>query len=818
MTRPAALLSLLVLCPTLLFAQTPATAAPGVPNADPTYQALRHVSVGTETITVTNATLQRDAATFVFASGTFYLLAPVDGKVTGAVFVGAGSMKVVPPTAMERRALGQLTDNVEYVEQFDHAVFRFTDGTDAELRKLGSAGTAGAIGDASSALNETQDETRTKLRYNLSARLLEDVLSPAPGGFFAAFIKGKVYNGHTLFLIDPHGAIAVAPEEIELLTYDSLKDGIWAAFHYAAEYPKKIANGSQQNAQIDIDKQDLDTTIEKSGKLTGTARTTFFAGADGTRVVMFDLFPSLRVSGVTGENGEPLQFIQEDKKEDADFAVILPRALNKNDKYTITTTYSGKDAVSSAGNGNYVPVARENWYPNTTVGDYAEYHMTFHTPKKMKIVASGTMVKQVDQGDETVTEWKTEVPQAVAGFNFGSMKAEEAKLQAEDYLVQSYANDDLPDYMKNFQRASEGTGGLQGMDPSHTSEDAPMGSMSTIPMMKKALAEGEASIQLYTEYFGAAPYKRLALTQQARCTEGQAWPALVYLPICSFFDDTTRHTMFRNAVNESGVILYFRVVTPHEVAHQWWFSMVGFNSYRDQWMSEGFADFSASLFLQKYRPAEYTTFWEDERRELLEKNSFGFRAIDTPVVMGYRANNSRTGNIARSLIYPKGAYVLHMIRMMMWNPKTGDEQFKAMMHDFTSTYANRTASTEDFKAMVEKHLPPGLNFTKDGKLDWFFNEWVYGTEIPSYTFTADFNTGADGDQVLVAKLTQSGVDKDFFMPVPIYLEMADGRIVRLGQVPVLGSSTRDLNIPLAGLKQRPKRAFVNAHFDILTSN
>jgi hypothetical protein len=42
---------------------------------------------------------------------------------------------------------------------------------------------------------------------------------------------------------------------------------------------------------------------------------------------------------------------------------------------------------------------------------------------------------------------------------------------------------------------------------------------------------------------------------------------------------------------------YWKVVTPQEVAHQWWGHTVGFDSGRDQWMSEGFADFSASLYL-----------------------------------------------------------------------------------------------------------------------------------------------------------------------------------------------------------------------------
>src|SRR5580704_1868125 len=72
---------------------------------------------------------------------------------------------------------------------------------------------------------------------------------------------------------------------------------------------------------------------------------------------------------------------------------------------------------------------------------------------------------------------------------------------------------------------------------------------------------------------------------------------------------------------------YWKVVTPHEVAHQWWRHTVGFSSYRDQWMSEGFADMSASLYLSviEKNPKKFITFWNDERELLLERNPQGFR-------------------------------------------------------------------------------------------------------------------------------------------------------------------------------------------------
>src|SRR5438270_13291192 len=166
--------------------------------------------------------------------------------------------------------------------------------------------------------------------------------------------------------------------------------------------------------------------------------------------------------------------------------------------------------------------------------------------------------------------------------------------------------------------------------------------MSTTQMMKKALAEGEVSERIYMDYFGLSSYSRLAITQQTAADFGQSWPELVYLPITSFFDETVRHQLGIGNAETRG---YFRVVEPHEVAHQWWGHTVGFNSYRDQWMSEGFADMSASLYIQliEKNSKRFIEFWNDERTMLIERNNMGFRAIDAgPLTMGYRMSNNRT--------------------------------------------------------------------------------------------------------------------------------------------------------------------------------
>jgi hypothetical protein len=790
-------------------------AQPLAPNSDPTYQQLRNVTLSGEAVTVNNLVLKRDAATFHLRSGTACFVSPVQGKVTGAVFVGDGNMILNPPSAGESSSLKLLTKEDEFSENFNHLVLRFTDSTYDEIKKVGSAASGGCDGGL---LRDSQNAMRhdRMLKYNLEGRLLEDVLGSEPGAFFVAFVHGKRYSGKELFFIDPQGAPFVAPEEVELMTYDENKFGLWASFHLANEG----TGGTQHRGSVSITHQQLDTTIEKNASLQGKATTTFEAASDGVRVIPFSLFRTLRVQSVAADGGQPLAFIQENKDDDADFSVILPKALSKGKKYTITTVYGGKDAVINTAGGNYLPVARDDWYPNSahfSLGAYATYDMTFRIPKNMKIAATGDLVSEGNEGGESVSVWKSG-PQPVAGFNFGKFKMQEAKLEKPEYLIQSYANEEPPDAIKSLLHAVDGDLPAQGIQRALGNQpQVALGNMSTVPLIKKALAEGQLSVQLYTDFFGPSAYKRLAITQQTDCRYGQSWPELVWIPMCYFYDNTIRHQLGMDWGDRG----YWKSVTSHEVAHQWWGHTVGFNSYRDQWMSEGFAELSASLYLQliEKNPKKFIDFWNDQRELLLERDKEGWRAIDAgPVTMGYRMSNTRTGeSITRRLIYPKGAYILHMIRMMMWDRRTGDDNFKATMQDFVKTYTNH-ASTEDFKAMIEKHMTPDMDLQGNHRMDWFFNQYVYGTALPSYKLTESFDKDSSGDVVFNLKLTQSNVDEKFRMLVPIYLELADGRVMHLGRARVNGNTSIEQKIPLKGLKDTPKRALLNYYDDVLAAN
>jgi hypothetical protein len=134
-----------------------------------------------------------------------------------------------------------------------------------------------------------------------------------------------------------------------------------------------------------------------------------------------------------------------------------------------------------------------------------------------------------------------------------------------------------------------------------------------------------------------------------------------------------------------------------------------------------------------------------------------------------------------------------------------------------STYGGRSATTEDFKSMIEKHMSHDMDLDGNQKMDWFFNEYVYGTQLPTYKLDYSFDTGADGDVVFSFKVTQSNVKDDFRMTVPIYLEKADGGVVFLGRAKLIGNTSVEQKLPMKSWKTKPRRALVNYFNDVLAS-
>ena len=179
--------------------------------------------------------------------------------------------------------------------------------------------------------------------------------------------------------------------------------------------------------------------------------------------------------------------------------------------------------------------------------------------------------------------------------------------------------------------------------------------------------------------------------------------------------------------------------------------------------------------------------------------------------MGFRLNSEKNPGAYNKLVYPKGGYILHMLRSLMWDQQTGDDRFIAMMREFVQTNLYKSASTASFQAMVEKHMTPAMNLGGNRKMDWFFQQWAFGTDVLHYKLEYDVVPGQGQNVQLKATITQSGVGEGFRMAVPIYADF-DGPQVRLGTAPLVGNTSLKIDIPLP---KKPRKVMINANFDVL---
>jgi hypothetical protein len=796
-------------------------------NSDPVYRSLRAMALG-DSYAIEGFTLKRDVASFEFRHGTLTFLAPVNGRVTGAIFQGDGHFQLKPITEFDRAMIQRYIKQDQVDEDFDEIVFRFTDNTQRAFlqgakNKTQATGTAAALQRYDAKVRHRREEPQSLVEYflngeymdNLDADVLQAIYNPNHPAFLAAYIRGRKY--HDLRFIDRFtGAIPqiLSPEEVALVNFDpeGMQDGIWYLDHQAIEYQRGTASSTEDKRVVAARKFQIDTLIGGNLHLASSATITLEPLIDGERVFKFSILPNLRVLRVLDAERKELYYIQESRANEGSLYVIVPEAARKGVPFTITAEYAGSKVISDSGNGSYFVHERSAWYPNPGFfNERSIYDLTFRIAHRLKLISVGRLVSENDENGMLVSHWLTDKPVAVAGFAYGTYKkvtlddkpaksgkgkgkegaAEPASAGKKDYLIEGYALPDLPGYLP----------------PESVSGLAPTS------MMRYALEQTRAQVQLCTYYFGDNGFDRIYITEQPDFGMGQSWPNLVYLAFAAFLDSTQRY-MLMGHLNKS-LDTFVREVTPHEVSHQWWGHAVGWATYHDLWLSEGFAEFSAALFIQhsqKDWQKEYGEYWNSLKKQILEKNSFGIAPNDAgPIWTGLRLDTSHSQGSYRRLIYPKGAYIVNMLRSLMWSPKEQDQPFIDMMHDYVASHKDAPASTESFKAVVERHMQPGMNLEGNGRLDWFFNEWVYGTDVPSYKFDYQITPGEGGKCKLHATLIQSSVPPTFMMNVPIFGEF-DGRLIKVIDAPMKGGYTRTIDVELP---KTPKRMVFNPYHEIL---
>ena len=775
------------------------------------YEAIRALQPDGRRSRVDGLVLQRDAFRLEL-TGTVHYLAPVEGRTPGAVFVGDGGLVVSPAASAERRLLTlRGADALGLKDSFGAAVLLFTDDSEAELLAGGPVEEgmpdAAAGEKARSLLEHVTTEGMDVALSVLRSRRNDE--GRGSGAFFA-LLEGKTL-GRAVAAVDPAGILD--GEHACLWVTEGSDPGYWYS-HGTPAAP----------ALVDVQHYSIDSTVTGGTGLAATTELRLEVRASSLQVVPFELLPTLRVSeaALVGEMPVAVDVVQ----GPGGSAILLPRALTAGESATLRLRYSGPGVLEDDGVDTFLVEARSNWYPNFGVfKDRATYELTFRVPKDLAVVAVGREVEHRVEGGTLVSVWRAEHPITVAGFNYGDFERYQKREENTGMELEVYASKGTPDVISEINAYLGALTG--GTDPRALSQmasdnftyvDTYSGpssvGVSTGAVAEAALADAVNSVQVFTQLFGPLDQTRLAMTQQSQWNFGQAWPSLTYLP---YLTGVSR--MLQMDLGLEGYAGFYDQVGIHEISHQWWGHTVGWASYHDQWLSEGFAELSTALVVELTKGKEaHRAFWNGRRVSVLGRpQGGGTPAYQAgPLTLGFRASTKETPHAYSALAYSKGAYVLHMLRMLMRDHQAAqpDGRFFAMLKDFLTTYRGRDASTEDFKRMVERHMVPELNATRDGKIDWFFDQWVYGTEVPVYSIDVRIEKAEKGKYRIRGTVGQSSVSEDFLTLVGLYVDYGKGQIGQFGRMPFRGTMSRDVDLTVE-LPKKPKGVLINAEHEVL---
>ncbi len=789
------------------------------------YKQLRTLQSG-DTASCENVVLKRDSATFTFLDGRITFAAPVAGRVLAMEFQGEGIFELNPPSLLDRRQLSRFSRSDGLKDTFREAVFYFTDDTYEELGKLVNLKPAspGAQSPFAASQKQYQDHFNAwwdnagkgyPTMRNMAGRMLADLTEDTSKGFFFADFKGQK-SGDLLFHISWNRDTLLFPNQVkgEEVLLVHINPGNyhewWSGFHLSAEYAK-TRHPDHRELLVHSEATVIDLQVADDNRISATAQMEYVV-AEPVRILPFNLNGILRISSIEDESGNNLSFIQEDRDLDSDPWVILNNSVKAGEKHKIKITYKEESTresrvVHEEGAGLYLVVARESWFPSfgSCPDDRSQYEIRARSPERHKFIASGIQTASEKQKDGLITAWKTDIPLSVVGFNYGAFV--EAERTTPTLKVKAFSGKDLPKELREL-KSSISVSQLRGSLSSNRDIESQLGlataGFNTAKSVKYAADLSLQALALFEFYFGTLPLKEISVTEQPVMGVGQSWPNLIFLPWDSLLDSTTRNSL--GLQDFGGNRDFYALVAVHEMAHQWWGHLVGWKTYHDQWLSEGFADFASSLYLRQFEPKRLKSFYDVRRTLLLSKTSLGSRPVDVgPVWLNRQLNEYNGNSISTLLIYYKGSYILEMLRMLMYDPqqKNPDARFIAMLRDFTSTYAGKNASTDDFRRMVEKHA--GVS------AEWFFEEWVYGSYTPMYDFSYQLSDAGNGQTEVSISLAQSDVPESFKMQLPLYIEV-NGEQRFVGRVPITGTKPMKTSFKLP---LRPDKVVLDPNRSVL---
>ena len=677
---------------------------------------------------------EKEGASWTLDSGKVWLAEPAaNGAVTGLVFEGKGRFRMAVPDPIELaqlRRFAEKPDLQEIDEPFSALVLR----TSGELPVRLPA--AGGTYKENKLARERHEHWLTQWLYDVDSRIVSALHTP----------------GDLLLRVDAR------TDRMGWLTFDfdvrRMEEVRLESFNTGYKYPEtwlsldrqedRAASGrpsGRRNPEMDILHADIAADVTEAGRDEDFFKGRFQVGLrftgerPGATAVARNLNPIAKVMEVT-EDGKPVPFIRDhiggrksiidNRVYDDSMVVLLERPIAPGEERTLRFVYELELT-------NYVH--SRLWYPDwegdeTFLTDPHTARIELTARKKHTLRSMGRQEQSDPLPDgRSHGVWVVDHPVKMMTFSF-----------AEKFHEETAKVDGAPE-VRCFGSKVE---------------------VSRRTRFGEVARDVAKSLAYFGTLFDAPlPAGEPIYITTIAARHGQSFDGFIHMPEQSF------------DLLGPGLAELFRA---HEVAHQWWGHRVGAATYRDAWLGEAFAEYSAMLYVRDTVPDGAKLFneilrtYNDEQNGSIKSGFSKFTRFEVnlanrahgdrigPIGHSWRANTGQVPGAYSSIVYGKGALVLYMLDRLLAQETGSDKALLDVLRDFLKANQGKGVSTADFAAAVARRAP--------GDWSWFFDQWVERAQVPTYRWSAS----TSGNKVTL-KVVQGDVPAGFRMPVPVRVEL-----------------------------------------------
>ena len=677
-------------------------------------------------------------------------VAEVPGGATGVVLVGRGEMIFTPSPEGERGQVALYAGTPELRTPFEAAFVRL------HPAEFAAHVTEAALVPATRVDARELERAQAMFRDSVGNSFAVDLgdLSPefwwlVPSfGDFVAEVRTRRFGTLT------YARVGNEAEDISLFNRARRRN--------ISMYPSRARLASRgpffdedEQQPLDILDYSVDVALTPDRMwFDGRTRLRARARTDGVSSITLKLASTLAVRSVTSESGR-LLFLRV-RNQDS-LIVNLPSVLMRNTEFSVTISYVGRVEPQSLEQETIAPQQsiredrvvvepephllysnRSYWYPQTAASDYASATIRLTVPTMFGAVCTG------EPAGGSPVNVKTAAGDARLLFVFAASRPVRYLACAVSRIAPADASTVTLSPDGVIAQASGGS--------APQPFEIRLAAYSTARQRGRArelLQRARDVASFYAELLHDVPYPSFTLAVLESHVPGGHSPA--YFAAINQPLPTSPFTWRDDPASFDNYPEFFLA---HELAHQWWGQAVGWQNYHEQWLSEGFAQYFAAMFAERYRSAEvFDGIIRAMSRWAVAMSDQG------AVYLGYRLGHIKgDSRIMRALVYNKAAIVLHMLRRLV-----GDEVFLRGLRRFYQQHRFTKTGTGELRAVFEAES--GMTLAR------FFDGWIFGSALPVVAVTSRVEGSGDG-QAAVVRIEQRGPVFDF--PLTVSLQLSDG--------------------------------------------